>query len=516
MAAIVIPPVPRSATKDMRSEFLPPCWIRRRPTLPDQHEDAAQGLYRTGPNGAFRKALIDAIDGAREVVLLSSFLLADEDLGQALIRAADCGKRVYVLTASEQRLAKLPDDEAEFEARMIEQHKRLLDSFAGKILLRSAEHLHAKFLVTDPKGTTRGWISTANLNRALVESVEIGVEVDQDAARALAGWFSYAFWVEAEREIVERGRLSEVGKPPALPAEPAHRRLVVTTHRHTSLRDAVIDTIHGARTELVMSSYGLERSHPALEALLNARARGVAVTVLTRPRPAAVPAVAALAEAGARIFAHDKLHAKAIANEASGLVMTANLEARGLDHGFEVGVRLEGRLASALTATLREWVECFPWEYASAASRGSVLGEICLADHGPRRRSDGSDGLRDVVEEHAVRLPPVVAPSALSLDQAVDPELKVPDADKRLPRRVRFEWEVRPPQLPRTAREIKRRVQREGRGPDGKPRVADVEEPYDPPLYEHAGETFVLVRSSRDIEPARQLSAEFKAKVVVP
>ncbi|HEX8441942.1 phospholipase D-like domain-containing protein [Archangium sp.] len=466
-------------------------------------------MFRVGPTGSFRQTLLAAIDSAREVVLLASFLLADEQIAEAMERAAHRGVRVYALTASEHRLATLPKEDDAFEMGMVDQHKRLLDRLAGKVLLRSAEHFHAKFLVVDPAGAARGWVSTANFNLALQKSVELGLAVSPEWAKGLAGWFSWVFWREAERELVTKGRLAGVEQPPTLPREPTQAGVFVTTRMHQFLREEVLRLIRTARREVLVSSYGLEAGYPVVQALADKARGGVPVTVLTRPRPAVLPAIAALAAAGARIAAHDKLHAKAVVSDAGALVLTANLEAQGLEHGFEVGVHLEATAASALRSTLQEWAEDFPWTFSPSARRGDHLGEIWIAD---RRQGEG---LREVIPEQSVPLAPVVAPSALDLTMAPTPSLKAPEPGQRLPKRLRFEWEVRPPRLPEKAKERRRLVRREEPGKNGKLRAVEVQESYEPPVFEHGGKLYVAVQTPEEFEPARRLAGELDATVVV-
>lgn len=52
----------------MEAETLPPCWLRRKQTAPDNDAPLASGLYRIGPAELFRRALLSAIDSAPEPV----------------------------------------------------------------------------------------------------------------------------------------------------------------------------------------------------------------------------------------------------------------------------------------------------------------------------------------------------------------------------------------------------------------------------------------------------------------
>ena len=505
----MIEPLARSQVLDLRTEPLPPCWLRQRATRPDTRETPSRGLWRVGPEGHFRQTLLAGIDAAHEVILVASFLLADRALADGLLRAVARGVRVYVLTASEQRVARLLDEDDSFETRMSDDHKRLLADLAGKVLLRSADHFHAKFLVTDPRSAPQAWLSTANFNRALVDSVELGVWLDGQAAKDLAAWFSWVFWQESERELVARDRLAGVDKAPATPPTPRSNLICVTTKAHTSLRDAILDLVQRARKEIWVSSYGLDAAHVVVAALVAAAKRGVSVNVLTRPRAAVAAAVADLAAAGAKIFAHDKLHAKAIISDAGAMIMTANLEQHGLDRGFEVGALLPATRAAGLLQTLRQWADEFPWEYAAAHPRGHHLGDLCLADKNLR------DGIRQVVPEELLHPGDVTAGDALDLARAPAPKLPAPSPGTRIPQQVRYDWRVLAPRIPGKAIELRRRIEREETGKDGKPRKVVDEQSHDPPAYEHNGDRYVLLRSLTEREKARQLAIILKAKVVL-
>lgn len=504
----MIAPLPRHETLSLADEPLPPCWLARTPTRPTPAEDLTAGVYTTGPGGVFRQRLAEGIRSAREVVLVASFLLSDPTIASALLSVGE-RVRVYVLTASEQRLSGLPREDDLFEARRIEEHKALLDRLAGRAVVRTAGHLHAKFVVVDPKTSPRAWLSTANLNAALVESVELGVELDASGATSLAGWFARAFWLEAERELADRGRLAEVTAPPSEPARPMPSEVFVTARDERSLGAEAKRIVERSERSLLVSSYGLELDHPVVQALLGRAKAGVPVTVLTRPRPAVSAAAHALQAAGASVFAHDKLHAKAIVGDAGALVMTANLERHGLDTGFEVGVRLAPRAAAVLEGVLRQWAELFPWRFAARARRGDHLGAFLLADKPAR------DGRREVVAERAQTLPPVTAADALALDDAPAPRFPGAVDSIEVPQRIRYLWSVEPPRLPPGAKEVEREVVEELTKEDGTRATRAGRRPYDPLVFEHRGQRFVVLPSAERADAARLLAAELRATVVV-
>jgi cardiolipin synthase len=503
----MIPSIPGHAIREIPKP-LPPSWLRRAPTQPDRPGEG-RAVLRVSPEGAVHRAILETIGKAKEIVLLASFLFADEGITRALLDAAGRGVRVYVLTASNQTLQKFVDDDEVGGAKEVEAHKRLLDQLASKVLLRSADHFHAKFVVADPWTTPRGHLSTANFNKALHESVELCVPLGAEAARQAATCFMHAFWAEAESELTEPGRLGAVRPPPAAPRAPAFGVIVATTKSHTALRDAVSSVIAAATQTLTITTFGLDATHPLVDAIIEKAQSGVAVTVLTRPRPAVQEAVTRLEKAGVRVLAHDKLHAKAVVSDAGALVMTANFATLSLESSFELGILLADEAADELRRVLADWAEGFPWTFASAASRESHLGEICLADRGLR------EGIRRVFEVKDIPAENIVADDALKLEQANEPVLKLPPMDE-FPHKVRYTWTVRPPCLPKGAVERKREIAREETGKDGKSRTVKVKVSFEPKVFELGKQVFVLLSSIEQRDAARRLADDLGARVVVP
>ncbi|NUN12260.1 MAG: phosphatidylserine/phosphatidylglycerophosphate/cardiolipin synthase family protein [Myxococcales bacterium] len=505
-------PISRFATVPITSP-LPPCWLRKGPTRPDDDSNRSAIVWRVGPKTHFRQALVQTVENAKDVVLVASFLLADETLAKTLIEAAQRGVRVYVLTASEARLSKVVSDEDAFDVRMVEEHKKLLDRLAEHVVLRTAEHFHAKFLVTDPATCPVGWISTANFNRALEDSVELGVKLTEQAAVELAGWFCNAFWLESDRELIEKGRLAKVTAPPAQPKSPSSHSIRVTAKDHGELRETTLQLIRNAQNRLVIVSYGVQDDHATTKAIEERAQAGVKITLLTRPRAAIAAAVKRLATAGVTILAHDKLHAKAILSDQRGLVMTANLHTVGLDQGFEVGVLLDDNGTRELDDVLSQWIQTFPWCYATAAPRDSHLGELCLADLGLRT------GRRMVQPEIVHPLPPVVADSVVTMEEAPTPKWVPVEEKETYFHKVRYKWQVVPPRLPKEAKErlspvVDAEKHDDGRSAkQGKGVTHGV--PFDPPLYDHNEMVYVLLRPGDNLDRVRRVAAELGGKVVV-
>lgn len=500
---------------DCRAEPLGAGWLRRCPTTPETTEQPGAEIFRTGPQGLFRNALVQSLNGASEVALICSFLLADKELAAAILAAAHRGVRVYVLTASEHRVAKAPSEDDQFEQRMVEEHKQLLAQLASKVMLRSAEHLHSKFLVVDPANPQKAhaWLSTANFNKALVDSIELGVKLLGEDARALAEYFQWAFWCETQHELQGKNRLSAV-KPmqPAAPPKPVSDTVIATLKDSWSLRQRVISMIQAARHEILVASYGIAADHAAMDALVQAAQRGVPVTLLTRPRPAVAPAVARLAlTPGASVLAHDKLHAKALVVDGQALVMSANLESHGLDSGFEVGVLLSHQPSRLVEMTLRDWAKTFPWVFAAAAHRGDHLGDFCPAES-PLRE------VKSVTELWAMpTLPSIVAIDALKLDQAPQPNIQAPKPPaNQLPQQVKVTWSVQAPRLPKGAVERFQESEKEEKASDGKVKKIKIRVHHEPRLFDHSDQAYVLLSQPDQETRVRQRADALNARVVLP
>ena len=146
------------------------CWIRNPGYRSDQIDiPMGMGIYQTRENGELIQSIVNAVHQAKDMICLSSFLLQSTHITDALFEVAERGIRVYVLTAPENRLSREPEDMSEYDRDVVKEHIALLDEFAGKILVRVAQHFHAKFILVDPKSTdARGFLLTANLTKKIL------------------------------------------------------------------------------------------------------------------------------------------------------------------------------------------------------------------------------------------------------------------------------------------------------------------------------------------------------------
>ena len=537
---------------DQRSRLLPPAWVSREGARDGETKQGAdpvtaapagaslertrnqtreQGLavHISGPRRTVAKRIVTLLATTERMAVVSSFLLADREVEDAILEATERGVRVYVLLASEARLDREPGD-GEFEQRVLAEHNELLKRLGGHVLIRSAPHFHAKLVLVDPHARSAGLLLTANLTReALERNEELAVELTPSEVEEAVALVRWALWENAEHELVEPPNFRAV-KPLGCIDHPAPApHVLTTTASATQLREEALDLVDSASRELIVTSFGWEAGHPVIERLC-ARARaGVSLTVLARVRPRAMPALVALAEAGARVLGFRWLHAKALwADSGRALVMSANLEKHGLDGGFELGVRLDGERAEELRARLERWCDQAAWELRPAPALGEVVGDI-------RIWHEGGWVELDVKPRRSVDLGIFTAASADELIAPEEPELprtgEIPPPIHAA-HEIECRWLVQPPRLHPKAKEILRSdtpLQRaidagvirvaESRKAEASPPSAGKRAkptPYEPPVFkEPDGRRVVAVQSTEEIPGAHRIMKEIGGAALV-
>ena len=483
---------------DQRHYQLPPTWVPRKPEPTDQCE-LGKAVHVSGKGGELKTRVIALLASARQKAIISSFLIADREVEEAILETAKKGVRVYVMLASEVRLDREPGD-GEFERHMLAEHKDMLGRLGGWVLIRSAPHFHAKLVLVDPESSPAGMLLTANITKeALGRNEELGIVLRPNEVKEAAKIVRWAMWENAEHELVEPGRfravrpLGSVSHPAMLP------HVLTTTPFVTQLRTEVIDLIDGASEKLIVSSFGWAADHPVVERLCECAREGLELTVLARVRERSMPALVALAEAGARVLGFKWLHAKALwADSGRAMVMSANLEKHGLDEGFELGLRLDGKRAEELRMRLDRWSNQAVWEF----HRAPVLGEV----DGPVRvwhKNRFQDP--EVKPRISVDLGEVIATSALDLEAPKSVRQRT-NGVLRPAHELECRWRVRAPKLHPKAKEVMRSAC------DKKSKPI----PYNPPVFkEPGGKLVVAVRSPEEIPSARKVAEEVGATAVV-
>lgn len=482
---------------DRSDHRLPPAWVRRKVPNP-QRAEMGRHVHESGRDRGVARRVVELLVAAEEKVVVSSFLLADDEVEDAMLEAARRGVRVYVLLASEARLEG-GDGDSEFDRRVVAHHKKMLLRLAGHVLFRSAPHFHAKAVLVDPDTQPAGLLLTANLTKAALErNEELAVELTAEEVREAAALAVWAMWETAKHEMVDpEDRFRSVKPLGRLQTPGPSAAVVATTPERTGLADHVLAVIESAKDCLLVASFGWDEDHPVVERLRDRAQEGVDVTVLARVRPTSMPALLALAEAGARVVGFEWLHAKAVWSDAGrAVVMSANLQRHGLDEGFELGVALEGERAEEVLQRLEAWAAAAPWQLRATSRFGDVEGRVKVWEGGRLEEEQ-------IAREAELTLGTVTAESA---EELVAPRPDLP-REEALPRAhsVRCLWSVEPPSLAAGAKEVRRST-----GKD-QPWVS-----YTPPVFdEPGGRRVVAVASSEQLPAALLVKEEAAASAIV-
>jgi cardiolipin synthase A/B len=269
-------------------------------------------------------AVLDLIASARRSVWVEMYLLTDGAAIAALAARAGAGCEVRVLL-----------DPAPYQAEAANQGAFAQLAAAGADVRWSTArftYTHAKMLLVDH--TTLA-VLTLNLTASGLGGNREYAAVDTDPVDVAAAEALFA--------------ADQVGAPTGPPGG----RLVTSPE---SSRDVILGLFAGARATLAVETEELADAR-AVEALLAARARGVAITLAWPGATGDAPsAFQALAAAGANVRAVDAppIHAKVVVADGRRVYLgSANLTATSLDANREVGLRLDDpALAGTVVATV--------------------------------------------------------------------------------------------------------------------------------------------------------------------
>jgi len=208
---------------DLSTEELGVCWVNNSKSNGNTPYDPETSVYRSGEreviipskNGALLTAIKAMVRNAKEMVCVSSFLIQQSRMTDALLEAANRGVAVFVLTAREDDLKKADDDFVDFERERIKDHIALLDQFAGKVLVRTSECFHAKYVLVDPRSEDPSGIMmtcNATVDPMFGSNIEVALTLTSSEVRSFFAHFLRGFWAMADHELLERGELRGVKK----------------------------------------------------------------------------------------------------------------------------------------------------------------------------------------------------------------------------------------------------------------------------------------------------------------
>jgi phosphatidylserine/phosphatidylglycerophosphate/cardiolipin synthase-like enzyme len=321
-------------------------------------------IWETGKEGKLLHRMIEAIEAARELICMQSFLMEDSELIETLVKAQERGVRVYVLSSAETRIKDTIEEEPDWDRQAKEAYIRLLEEkFKYRFLLRSASYFHAKYLLIDPKTNPKGFLCTNNFTKkAFRENVELAVELHAEQVKELFRIFVYHFWEYAEYEHTANRNFAEVTPTKRL-APPTLEHILLTSPNPTlnSLGRSLKEAIEKAEKSISLSTYQLDKDHPMLQALREKARAGVEARLFTQLTKAYFEQnLKDLLKEGVKVFLNPRTHAKfLLVDGREGYIFTANLKKEGLDQGLEVGIKLNEKQTRDLEQIQRWWANDF-------------------------------------------------------------------------------------------------------------------------------------------------------------
>lgn len=312
--------------------------------------------------------ILDLINRAEQIVVISSFLIADKHIEDAIVAQASKGVRVYILTAASMRLQQEVNNEFDEKARGL--HVTMLKRLSEHALIRSSDRIHAKVVLADPGSNPAGMLLTANLTTdALRRNQELFVDLEKDEVVEANNILRYVFWEQADHEMLGPDRLTDCR--PLGKAKPVRtQKILQTTQDHRSIQDEAMRILEDPKS-VTVSSFGWDMDSTVVKKLCDLSKNGTKVTVITRNRKSTIPVMENMKKAGITIIGFKWLHAKAIVSDSSVMVMSANLDRYGLKDAFELGIRLEGRRAELVSEELQRYIKNPEYEFVLIPTNNS-------------------------------------------------------------------------------------------------------------------------------------------------
>lgn len=332
-------------------------------------------VMESGTGHVLFEKIIKAIDRAKEMICLQSFLIQDSDLIDALVRAVkERDVKVYVLGSAEARLKEtIAEDKDHIRPKYI---ALLENKFKNNFIHRVAENFHAKYILIDPTTSPKGFICTGNFtDNGFFHSPELSVELSEKQIDEFFKTFVYHFWEFATDEQTDNKEFEKV--------QPANRfKLAKTTEilltspdqNLCSLNNNLLGSIKKAKKSISISTYILDKKQELVKALVDKAKAGVNVTFFCRPLDWLYNEhLKELVKEGINVLMHPLMHGKSLlVDDSVGYIFTANLIENGLVKGFEVGIKLTDDQVKDLKLIHQSWTNTFPLKIQPEAKLNSL------------------------------------------------------------------------------------------------------------------------------------------------
>jgi cardiolipin synthase A/B len=534
---------------DHSDQVLETVWLNR--DIKDDRLKEVYGkgdrIFITGPETKLLDHLIKMVKNAKAMVCVSSFLLQKTGLTEALLAAAERGVNVYMLSASEKDMKKSEEEMDERDRKRIPEHKELLDSMAGHILVRTAPHFHAKFLLTDPKsGNYEGFLMSCNATEDAFKgnNIDIGIKLTKEEVNCVFSQFIKGFWYEANHELMVKGTLKEVGRPEfhspiqkrsALPctigSDPEGKGNI------TTLKERMLEYIHGAKKSIFLSGWSIQKDTAILKALIARMKDSVEVTICTRPMGWNTEALIPLVQLGAKVLGHERFHAKMLICDGSkGILMTANITTKGLDTGFEAAVELSGNDLIDIVVLSNDLMEQCAWSLRSKIQLKDASDHIKLFKYGDPKGYPNNKNpwtMNAEVRKEVLRDLKEFEVDSVDEMQSFTPAFPELGSGELLVRLANYKWIVAPPMLPAKSEPVIEEVEKavpltpeekkemkmdDKTGEVPLVKIIKVKEPVIDPfkLYKKGNGRYIVINKWEDLPDAVTFAKKYKARIVIP
>ncbi len=337
------------------------------------------------PSELLLQKILNAINSAKDFICISSFVIGNQPIEDAIIGASNRDVRIYLLTASETHLNK--SELTEEDIKNIQKHIKFLHKMQGVALIRTSQDFHLKCVIVDPKrsDSKKGFLLTCNLTGAISHSPDIGIMLNSSQIDVLFHQFLIGFYRMAMTENRGNDGLGDLNvMNPTIPVNvPLLKKtkagMLFTIKQSSvsqssesdmftllSLKDELIRFIQKTEDEIKVFAWKFEEESEVVNELAKALDNERKITVIARVNEKnwkVDSGLEILANSGAKIIAIPYFHAKGIISSTKGkkraIVMTSNYERAGLDYGFNTGIRFnEKDQAEKIELLFDEWCKC--------------------------------------------------------------------------------------------------------------------------------------------------------------
>ncbi len=507
-------PIVEKSKNLQNSGILPNIWeFPKKENFSESYKEFySPDLWFIGKKREFENAIAKAIRDANELVIICSFLLQETEIIEAALSV--CSKaKVYIITASENRLNSANRSDEGLEEEKIKDHLELLQKLKKRALIRTASNFHAKFVLIDPKhkNQRKGFLSTANLTQhALANNVEMGIGLNSRQIIDLFNLFCSVFWHRSEHELLTRSQLQITQSVPVqeIP-EQVILQHIISPGTNLDFKSTLMKIISDVEGDIFLSAYSIEENNDVYALLLQELEQNPKrkISLFIRPREKVMPVLAKLKDAGAEIIGHSLLHMKALLidnpAENSGLVFTGNLTEQSFSESFDIGLFLNSNQKQIIMSILKSWKSKYMMNY---------IGDKPIHNMTARRYQIWNPNKMkiDIKEQEIEDLGDV---DGENLDNYTnfEPVLNFPQKYQDTVKNIKFIWRNNPPHLPSKAQTLENLPEKEfKRLPENLQKTLEQIK-----IYKLGNEKYIRLENNEDLNLIKEISHIINAKIVI-